>query len=144
MWVILMADVEFKDNTIVVKSALSRVAAQAVEEAAGELESQVKRNTAVDTGQLKNSWTHSVKSGSDEHTATIGSPLENAIWEEFGTGEYALNGDGRKGGWFYEDEEGNGHFTHGKRPKRAFWNAYTTLKNKLIKHIQDVLRRGLS
>lgn len=144
MWVIPMADVEFKDNVITVKAALSRVAAQAVEEAAGELESQVKRNTAVDTGQLKNSWTHSVKSESDEHIATVGSPLENAIWEEFGTGEYALNGDGRKGGWFYEDAEGNGHFTHGKRAKRPLHKAYTTLKNKLIKHIQDALRRGLS
>ena len=26
--------------------------------------------------------------------------MENAIWEEFGTGEYALNGDGRKGKWY--------------------------------------------
>ena len=138
-----MADVKFKDYSIEVKQAMEQLAQIALEEAAGELESQVKRNTAVDTGQLKNSWQHRVESNGDEHTATVGSPLQNAIWEEFGTGEYALHGNGRKGGWFYKDAEGNGHFTHGKKPKRAFWNAYNTLKNKLIKHIQDRFKGGL-
>ena len=140
-----MSKVEFKDNTIQVESAMLACVIQALEETSGELESQVKRNTAVATGQLKNSWTHQINAVENgESTATIGSPLENAIWEEFGTGEYALHGDGRKGGWYYEDAEGNGHFTHGKHPRRAFWNAYTTLKSKLVKHIQDVLKGGMS
>lgn len=139
-----MADVKFIDFTIEVKNAIESLGAQVLEEVAGELESQVKRNTAVKTGQTKNSWTHTVKSSPDQHTATIGSPMENAIWEEFGTGEYALNGNGRKGGWFYEDEEGVGHFTHGKHPRRPFHKAYTALKNPIIKHIQDVFKGGLS
>ena len=75
-----------------------------------------------------------------QHVATVGSPLENAIWEEFGTGEYALKGDGRKGGWFYEDEEGVGHFTHGKKPSRALHNAVTTKKAKLVKIVCDNLK----
>ena len=139
-----MVNVEFKDYSLKVKQAIADLAVAAIEEAAGELESQVKRNTAVDTGQTKNSWTHNVQSDGDEHTATIGSPLQNALWEEFGTGEYALNGNGRKGGWFYIDEKGNGHFTHGKHPRRPFFKAYTTLKNKLIKFIQDKFKGGLS
>jgi hypothetical protein len=139
-----MADVEFKDNSIAVKNELESLAIAALEEAAGELESQVKRNTAVKTGQLKNSWQHRVESKGDEHTAVIGSPLQNALWEEFGTGEYALNGNGRKGGWFYKDEKGDGHFTHGKKPRRAFFRAYTEKKNRLIKLIQDKLKGGLS
>ena len=136
--------VEFHDYSIQVKNALNSGAIRALEEAAGELESQVKRNTAVDTGQTKNSWTHRLKSSKGVHEAVIGSPMENAIWEEFGTGDYALNGDGRKGGWFYEDEKGDGHFTHGKHPRRPFWKAYTALKNKLIKHIQDRIKGDLS
>ena len=139
-----MSKVEFKDFTIEVKGVMKSLATQVLEESAGELESQVKRNTRVDTGQTKNSWTHHVTSSGDEHTATIGSSMENAIWEEFGTGEYALNGDGRKGGWFYVDEKGDGHFTHGKKPSRAFWKAYTSLKNKLIKHIQDRFKGGMA
>lgn len=108
----------------------------ALEEAAGELESQVKRNTRVDTGKTKNSWRHKTK----DLTAHVGSDYENAIWEEFGTGDYALNGDGRKGGWLYEDAEGVGHFTHGKKPTRAFWNAYNTLKSDIIEHIRNSLK----
>lgn len=139
-----MAQIEFKDYSIEVKNALKEVAQRAVEESCGELESQVKRNTAVDTGQTKNSWTHRVTASDTETTGTVGSPLQNAIWEEFGTGEYALNGNGRKGGWFYKDEKGDGHFTHGKHPRRPFFKAYSTLKNKLIKHMQDLFKGGLS
>ena len=139
-----MSKVEFKDFSINVKSTMKNIAQSVLEEVAGEFESQTKRNTAVDTGQTKNSWTHNVKSSGEDHTATIGSPLENAIWEEFGTGDYALNGNGRKGGWFYVDEKGKGHFTHGKKPRRPFWKAYTALKDKMIKHIQDRFKGGLS
>ena len=131
------------DYTEQVEGLLADLAVSVLEECAGELESQVKRNTKVDTGQLKNSWTHNVNSDGDVHTATVGSPLENAIWEEFGTGEYAYNGNGRKGGWFYVDAKGDGHFTRGKHPRRAFHNAYTTLKPKMIRHIQSKIIGGL-
>lgn len=138
-----MADIKFNDYSIEVKQAIASLAVAALEEAAGELESQVKRNTAVDTGQLRGSWTHRVQQSDEKHVATVGSPLENAIWEEFGTGEYALNGNGRKGGWFYVDKKGDGHFTHGKHPRRPFWKAYTALKNKLIKLIQNKFKGGM-
>jgi len=133
-----MADIRFEDNTLRIINAMSDKINIALEESAGELESQVKRNTRVKTGQTKNSWKHKVDN--DKHEAVVGSDLENAIWEEFGTGEYAVNGDGRQGGWYYVDEEGHGHFTHGKKPSRALHNAYTTLKNKIKKHLQDALK----
>lgn len=136
--------VEFEDYSIKVKKVIKNTAYSVLEEVTGELESQVKRNTAVDTGQTKNAWTHNVKSSGDVTTGTVGNPMENAIWEELGTGEYALNGNGRKGGWFYVDEEGNGHFTRGKHPRRPLYRAYTSLKNKLIKHMQERFRKGLS
>ena len=141
-----MADIKFIDHTEEVKGLLADLAYKTLEEVAGELESQVKRNTRVKTGQTKNSWSHRVTGSmmAGEYKAEIGSSMENAIWEEFGTGEYALNGDGRKGGWFYEDDEGIGHFTRGKRPSRAFYKAYTSLKNKLIKHMQEVFKGGLA
>ena len=138
-----MASIKFIDHTEEVKNFIASLAANVLEECAGELEAQVKRNTAVDTGQLKNSWAHKVKADDDKCTATIGSPLENAIWEEFGTGEYALQGNGRKGGWFYVDAKGDGHFTYGKHPRRAFHKAYTSTKPKLIRHIQDQFKGGL-
>ena len=130
--------VEFEDYTIKVKDAIDDRINAVLEECAGELESQAKRNSRVDTGKTKNSFRHKVDD--ESHTAYIGSSDENAIWEEFGTGEYALHGDGRKGGWFYVDGKGNGHFTHGKKPSRAFWKAYTSTKNKIIKRIQEFMK----
>lgn len=134
-----MADhVQFEDYTIKCKSAIKDAAIAGLEEAAGELESATKRNTRVDTGQTKNSWRHIVDD--DTLTATVGSELENSLWEEFGTGEYALNGDGRKGGWAYKDAKGEWHFTMGKKPSRAFFKAFTAMKAKLIQIIEDKLK----
>lgn len=141
---ILMASIKFIDHSEEVKNLIAELAMSSLEEAAGELESQVKRNTAVDTGQTKNSWQHRVTQSGEDYVAAVGSDYENAIWEEFGTGDYALNGDGRKGGWFYVDAKGEGHFTHGKKPRRPFHKAYTSMKNKLIKFIQDRFKGGLS
>ena len=134
----MASKVVFEDYSIEVKNAIDAAILAALEEAAGEIESAVKRNSRVDTGQTKNSFQHKVVDS--ENTAYIGSSLENAIWEEFGTGEYALKGNGRKGGWFYKDAKGEGHFTHGKTPSRAFWNAYTTMKSKVINMIQNKLK----
>ena len=107
--------VKFDDFTIQVKNAMGDAINVVLEECAGEMESAVKRNTRVDTGRTKNSFRHHVDDAN--HVATIGSSEENAIWEEFGTGEYAINGNGR-----------------------AFWNAYMALKSKIIKHIQNSLK----
>lgn len=133
-----MADVEFKDFSIEVKGAISDKINIALEESAGELEAAAKRRSRVDTGRTKSAWSHHVDEAT--HTATVGNPLENAIWEEFGTGEYAINGDGRKGGWTYKDEEGDFHRTRGKKPRRTLFNAFSALKNKIIAHIQEVLK----
>ena len=134
----MASKVVFEDYTIKVKDVMDDGINAVLEECAGELESQVERNSRVDTGKTKNSFRHKVDD--EAHIAYIGSDEENAIREEFGTGEYALHGDGRKGGWFYVDAKGDGHFTRGKRPSRAFWNAYTSLKNKIINRIQNFLK----
>ena len=130
--------VEFKDFSISVKSEMQDAAVKWLIEAAGELESQTKRNTRVDTGKTKGSWQYVVDEGKLE--AVVGSTMENAIWEEFGTGEYALNGNGRKGGWHYVDSWGHGHFTRGKKPNRALWNAFNTKKAALIKRAEIIFR----
>lgn len=130
--------VKFEDFTIKVQGAIDDKINVVLEECAGELESQVKRNTRVDTSKTKNSFRHYVDGGS--HIAYIGSGEENAIWEEFGTGEHALAGNGRKGGWAYKDQKGNWHRTKGKTPSRAFQKAYDRKKNAIIKRIQSSLK----
>lgn len=131
--------VQLVDNSVQVKAALDDAAIAYLYEAAGEVESQVKRNSRVGSGQLKNSWAYKVDESKGE--AAIGSPLENAIWEEFGTGEYALHGDGRKGGWYYQDEkDGTWHHTYGKTPHRALQRAFDSLKTALIRRAEEVLK----
>lgn len=133
-----MANVQFDDYTIKVIDAMDDRINAVLEECAGELESQVKRNSRVATGQTKNSFRHRVNTAT--HEAFIGSNDINAIYEEFGTGEYALQGNGRKGGWFYVDEKGEGHFTYGKKPSRAFHKAYISTKSKIINAIENSLK----
>ena len=130
--------VKFHDFTIKVTDVMEDAINAVLEECAGELESQTKRNSRVKTSQTKNSFEHKIVDA--EHTAYIGSNHENAIWEEFGTGEYALEGNGRKGGWFYVDDDGNGYFTHGKAPSRAFWHAFQSLKKPIQNRIEEVLK----
>ena len=137
-----MPTVVFDDNRIRVKNAIANEIEATLEEVAGELESQVKRNTAVDTGKTKNSWEHTIYTTDDGYEAAVGSNYENAIWEEFGTGEYALDGNGRKGGWSYKDSEGKWHKTHGKKPRRALFHAYTSLKTAIQDYIKSRFGSG--
>lgn len=133
-----MADVQFQDNSIKVMNAMEDIAVAFLHEAGGEFEAQAKRNSRVDSGQTKGSWQYTVDENKLE--AVVGSPLENAIWEELGTGEHALEGNGRKGGWYYVDNDGNGHFTYGKKPSRALWNAFSSLKSKVISRAEQLFR----
>lgn len=136
-----MADVEFHDYSMQVKAAINDAALQFLEEAASEIESQTRRNSRVDTGQTKDSWAHLVDESKME--ATVGSPLENAVWEEFGTGEYAYNGNGRKGGRFYVDAKGKEHFTRGKKPVRMLHNAFVSKKNAIARRAQQIFKEEL-
>ncbi|EOZ2853476.1 HK97 gp10 family phage protein [Listeria monocytogenes] len=159
-------NITFEDNSIKIKNILNRQCVAYLYEAAGELEAQVKRNTAVDSSSLKGSWKYKVDESA--MVATIGSPQENAIWEEFGTGEYALNGDGRKGWWVYvkgsnkkshspkqyTEEKARqvvailrskgleAYMTKGKHPKRAFQKAFTSKKQGLIRRFASIISQG--
>lgn len=128
--------VEFQDFSIKVKEALDENALTFLEEAASEIESAAKRNSRVDTGQLKGSWNHQVNEAAKE--ATVGSPEQNAIWEEFGTGEHALHSDGRKGGWSYQDDKGVWHHTRGKTPNRTLQKAFDSKKAAIIRRAKQI------
>lgn len=131
-----MADIQFENFSIKVKHAIDQKGANFLEEVGGLLETQSARNSREVTGQTKGSFKHKVVKS--EMTVYIGSDYQNALWEEFGTGEYAINGDGRKGGWLYTDDEGKTHFTRGKHPSRAMFNAYEQHRSKIIKRAQSI------
>lgn len=123
--------VEFKDYTKIVLQKIQENGEAFLEEVGGEVEAQTKRNTKVDTGKTKGSWEHIVNA--DKMEVQIGSRYKNALWEELGTGIYALNGDGRKNKWVYRTPDGKFHTTVGKKPRRALYNAYNSKKNAIIR-----------
>ena len=123
--------VEFRDFLRIVLQKINDCGATFLEEVGGELEAQVKQNTKVDTGKTKGSWEHVVDEQKME--VQVGSRYKNALWEEFGTGIYALNGDGRKTKWVYKTPDGKFHATVGKKPRRALYNAYNSKKNQIIR-----------
>lgn len=131
-----MSDIKFTDNSIKVINAIDREILNALEEASGEMESQVKRNTKVKSSKTKNSWNHTVDE--KNHVAYVGSNYENAIWEEFGTGIYAQNGNGRKDvPWVYKDEDGKWHSTKGKKPRKALQKAFRSLKPRIKAYFEE-------
>ena len=163
--------VVFEDNSIQVMDALNDACIAYLHEAAGELEAQTKRNMPNGQwyAQQKGQWTNVVDESKLE--ATIGNPMEQSIWTELGTGEYALNGDGRKGYWVYvkgSDGSTTSHggkqytlaeakqivammrsegleacYTKGQTPKRPLFNAFTSLKSTLIRRAEQVLKARL-
>lgn len=130
-----MANIEFTNNSVKVKDAIKDICLAWLEEASAEIESQAKRNTRVATGQTKGSFSHTIDEKSLE--AQVGSPMENAIWEEFGTGIYAENGDGRKDAWCYQSANGEWCTTNGKQGTRALQKAFTALKSKLVTQFES-------
>lgn len=130
--------VQFQSFRIEVKDALNDKALQFLEEAASEIESAARRNSRVASGQLKGSWDHRVDEAAGE--AQVGSPLENAVWEEFGTGEYAVGGNGRKGGWSYQDDAGDWHHTTGKTPNRTLQRAFDGKKAAIIRRAREIFK----
>ena len=162
-----MANVEFHDYRVKVEGALENAVLAYLYEAAGEVEAQTIRNTRQGKkyrGKMATSlWKYAVDES--KKVATIGSPDEAAYWEEFGTGEYALNRDGRKGWWVYV--EGNdtprsnqqyytknealaiaasmradgldAHATNGIEPNRPLHRAFTSLESKLVQMAKRVI-----
>lgn len=104
-----MDDVEFKDFSFKVKAEINDTVLAWLRTWSKEIASQAQRNCKMRTegrlgGELAGSYKAEVNEGKAE--AVIGSPLEAAFWEEYGTGSHAdksKNGGkpGREGWWVY-------------------------------------------
>lgn len=162
--------VEFIDYSIKVTEAMEDALVAALHEAAGELEARTVRNSRQGHKyggiQATALWDHKVDEGKME--ASVGSPHEAGYWEEFGTGEHALNGDGRKGWWVYVEGQDSGsggktyssqkeaeaiaasmraeglpaHATNGIDPNRPLHRAFTDGKSA-VKSIFEAKLKGM-
>lgn len=136
-----MDKVKFTDYSVEVKKKLNEKALIFLEESKDILASQSARNSPRKTSALAQSFLNDSVADDKSFTAYIGSTLEYAIWQEFGTGEYALEGNGRKGGWCYKDpSDGKIKFTRGTRPKRMLYNAYQHKKSAVIERAEEFFK----
>ena len=109
---------KFTDNSKKVKAQMDDAMFQALESAALIVEASAKALAPVgDSGELRDKIDHNVKDGANGPEAKIGSPLDYAMYVEYGTGEFAENGAGRKGGWSYQTPDGKWHHTNGMAPQ---------------------------
>lgn len=131
---------KFEDNSKKIKKALMEVSEQALEEAALLVEGQAKALAPVGTGELRDKIDHNIKTVDGMNIAQIGSPLQYAIYVEYGTGEHAANGAGRKGGWVYKGPDGKFYFTRGMKAQPFLTPAFR--RNK--KNIENIIGIKLS
>ena len=157
-------NVVFEDYSIQCKNALKEKALIFLQEAGEEITSMTVRNQVRKTGQTAGSWSDSPVLDEANLAVHMGSNYENAIWEEFGTGEFAEKGDGRKGWWVYVKGSSSGgggktyssqaeakkavailrkkgldaYYTKGKSARHPFLNAYNSSKSKIIKHAESI------
>lgn len=119
-----MGNVKFDDYRVEVKAALNEATIAWLYEVSEEVKSQAQRGCQMakegeEIGiQLKGSYEADVNEEAGE--AKIGTPLEAGYWEEYGTGEHAAHGDGRKGWWVYvKGYNGNGGRTYRSEAQAA-------------------------
>jgi HK97 gp10 family phage protein len=89
-----------KKNNWKDKKAMSFIRMKAVNKvklASEFVEGQAKLLCTVDTGNLRASINHKVRTKGNEVIGKVGTNVEYAPYIEFGTGEQAENGLGRKG-----------------------------------------------
>lgn len=91
----------FEDSSVKVKEALTEKAINFLDEVGGELRSRIQRKSRRKTSDTAGSYEYKVDEG--QLAVHVGSDYPNAIWEEFGTGEFASETGhvGRKGWWVY-------------------------------------------
>ncbi len=123
---------QMNDHTAAVLAAIHAAACEALSDCGAVLLEEIRRKSRVDTGQTRESYAYQVASDDDSARVLIGSGDENAIYEEYGTGIYALHGDGRKDGWVYRDRKGNFYHTRGKRAARPMARAVEEQYDNLI------------
>jgi hypothetical protein len=98
---------QFIDNSIKIIGEINEASKRWLLEAANEVASHAQRHCQMakdgeEIGkQLRGSYEPEKNPDLDSGKIYVGSDMEAAYWEEFGTGSHAEKGDGRPGWWVY-------------------------------------------
>ena len=128
--------VKINDNSKEVSEAIKSALLKGLETCGLVAEGYAKKLAPVDTGNLRNSITHTVDE--EEPAAYIGSNSSYASYVELGTGKYVSGG--RPTPWVYQDEKGNWHRTNGQKAQPYLKPAVADHANTYRKIIEDELK----
>lgn len=93
-------------------------------------------------GTLRNSIEFEVQDDGSEIKGVIFATAEYAPYVEYGTGLFAENGNGRKTGWAYEDEEtGEVIWTRGQKPKPFLRPALFENKEEILRRLRESVKK---
>lgn len=103
------------DNSV---NQMQELLMQNMEQTLEYVAGKAKGGVGVGTGALRaDTRSLGVEIVGDEVHGAVGNSLEHAIYHHQGTGIYAVNGDGRKTPWSYEDPKtGEKIYTRGSKP----------------------------
>lgn len=103
------------DNSV---NQMQELLMQNMEQTLEYVAGKAKGRVGVDTGALRaDTRSLGVEIVGDEVHGAVGNSLEYAIYHHQGTGIYAVNGNGRKTPWVYEDPKtGEKIYTRGSKP----------------------------
>ena len=119
-----------------INSTLDNALLKGLEYVGQAIENDAKDECPVDDGQLKASMTHEVKSSEAE--VIIGTCTEYAPMVAFGTGIYAVEGNGRKEvPWRYQDAKGIWHTTEGQKPNNFLQRAVDMNRDTILKKLGE-------
>ena len=130
----------FKSNIPEAKAQMQQASEAGMEAALLLIQSAVKAGTPTMTGDLKDSINRKIKQTGGRIEGQVGTPLMYGVYVEFGTGEFASNGAGRKGGWVYMDPSGEWFFTWGIKPQHFMRDGFRQNKNQ----IKEILSKEYS
>lgn len=108
----MAGNVEFKDFSMEVIAEINEASIAALYESCHEVQAQAQRTCVLDDDAGKSlKGSYDVNVDESNGVGTVGTPLEEGYWEEFGTGEHAdtaANGGklGRQGWWVYVKGQG--------------------------------------
>lgn len=129
-----------KDNRKQFANEIQRLMYKAAKAVGEHNKSAITLATPVDKGGLKEANDYKIKEKGLETTVDVGNPLDYAPFVHEGTGEFAKNGKGRKGGWAYKGDDGKVHFTRGQKPQEFIRGPMRREKVTTKKIIREIFK----
>ena len=133
-----LGGVVFNDYSADVLNEFHDAVLRALERCGEQAEGYAKDLAPVDTGNLRNSISHTVDE--DDPAVYIGSNTSYAPYVELGTGKYTEGG--RPTPWVYQDDNGNWHWTRGNKAQPFLAPAVKDHAKTYKNIIEDELKNG--